>query len=223
MIQFLNLLCLIFAFLVVPTAGVVAASSDQLLNSPGKRAAPITALPQWQRILQNHPRQITQTQSPQYREWQQFISSIQGEPKLRQMLKVNQWFRKYNYKLDAHVFGEDDYWATPVEFLQRGGDCEDYAIIKYMTLRQLGFAPNDMKVAMVYDVYSGTDHSFLIVNHDGAEFVMDNREKVSVSRYMKKRYKMHFAFNEYTLWTYTKPVMASKVRNQDSAILPGNR
>lgn len=203
------------------SAALAASGSDPLLDSPGKRVVPISVLPQWQRILQSHT--YSNPQSTGYKEWQEFIISIQDQPKLRQMLKVNQWFQKYSYKLDKNIFGQEDYWASPVEFFQRGGDCEDFAIVKYMTLRQLGFSTNDMKIAMVYDVYSGTDHSFLIVNYNGSEFVMDNREKVTVSRYLKNRYKMHYAFNEDAVWTYNKPVMASRARSPDSAILPGNR
>ena len=40
-----------------------------------------------------------------------------------------------------------DYWATPVESLRKGeADCEDYAIAKYFTLRQLGVADDKLRI-----------------------------------------------------------------------------
>lgn len=202
----------------------VHAKSNRLLQTPTKTVTAVKALPQWQRILQSHQYAKTRIASPQYQNWQKFVQSLQHESKIHQLLKVNQWFQQFSYKQDNWVYGKEDHWATPAEFLKYGGDCEDFAIIKYMSLRQLGFPAKDLKITMVYDVYSGTDHAFLIAYHNGAEFVLDNREKLVVSRYMKKRYRPYYAFNEKTLWTYDAPLIASRARKfQNTTILPGNR
>ena len=222
-VYFIHLI--ILTLLLMMAASTIAyAAPDRLLRSPSKKIASTQSLEQWQRVLKNHRTQSISTTSPKYHAWQKFIKSIQHESKLRQMLKVNMWFEQFSYKQDNWVYSSDDYWATPLEFLERGGDCEDFAIIKYMSLKQLGFAPEDMKITIVYDVYSGTDHAFLVVYHNNAEFVLDNREKLSVSRYMKKRYKPYYAFNENSLWTYKKPLIARAMRKADEeAVLPGNR
>jgi predicted transglutaminase-like cysteine proteinase len=64
-------------------------------------------------------------------------------PKTRGGLGVetNRFLNDWRYKPDDQNYGQRDYWATPLEFLRRSGDCEDYAIAKYVTLRELGFAP----------------------------------------------------------------------------------
>lgn len=206
-------------FLVLCLAPASAFSADGIL-----RKAPIETLPQWQRVLRHDTIEKSSRQSKQYQNWQQFTASLRGEPKLRQMMRVDLWFKKFPQKIDSWAYGSEDYWASPAEFLARGGDCEDYAIIKYMTLKQLGFHPKDMRIAMVYDVYSGTDHAYLIVTHDGVDYVLDNREKMTVARFMEKRYRMHFTFNELGVWVYNKPVMAHNIRNSDNGrIIPGNR
>ena len=174
------------------------AARDSLLDSAPTHQFPASTLPRWKDILSTHVSDIYNAQNPNIDKWQAFIQTLEGESKLRQILQVNAWFKQFSYKQDNWVYNQDDYWATPTEFLMHGGDCEDYAIIKYMTLRKLGFAPKDMKIAIVYDVYSGTDHAFLTVEHEGAEFVLDNREKVAVSRYMKNRYKPHYALMKKT-------------------------
>ena len=41
---------------------------------------------------------------------------------------------------DTEIWGEPDYWATVLETLGRGaGDCEDFSIAKYVTLKAMGF------------------------------------------------------------------------------------
>jgi hypothetical protein len=50
---------------------------------------------------------------------------------------------------DELSWGKADYWETPIEFMQHAGDCEDSGIIKYMTLRSLGVAAENMRVAVV--------------------------------------------------------------------------
>jgi predicted transglutaminase-like cysteine proteinase len=201
-----------------------AASNNTLLSNKPINIYSSSKLERWHDILDNHVSDTYNSQSINVKTWYDFIELIRDEPKLRQLMRVNMWFEQFPHKQDNWVYQKDDYWASPVEFLAKGGDCEDYAIIKYMTLRKLGFEAKDMKIAMVYDIYSGTDHSFLTVQHKDAEFVLDNREKLVVSRYMKNRYKPHFAFNENKLWVYDSPVMVQKMRaDSKGTVMPGNR
>ena len=217
------LIILVFSYTLIISLPAQAASNTVLGSKP-TQTYPLSKLPRWQEILSSNTSDIYNAKSDNVKAWKKFIRSIQNDPELRQLLKVNMWFKRFPYKQDNWIYGEDDYWATPVEFLTKGGDCEDYAIIKYMTLRKLGFPAKDMKIAIVYDVYSGTDHAFLTVKYKGAEFVLDTREKLVVARYMKNRYKPHFAFNERHVWTYNSPVIAQKIRKgTNNAIIPGNR
>jgi predicted transglutaminase-like cysteine proteinase len=49
---------------------------------------------------------------------------------------INQFFnRRILFRPDSEVWGQVDYWASPLELLEKGeGDCEDYAIAKYFSL-----------------------------------------------------------------------------------------
>ena len=202
----------------------VHASADQILEAKGKQSAPLQTLPQWQRIIEDYAFQRYIGPSQKIRAWDKFTSSLYEEPPLRQLLKVNLWFNGFPYKQDNWVYGKEDHWATPSEFLENGGDCEDFAIIKYITLRQLGFDADSMQIAMVYDVFSGTDHAFLIVRHDGEDFILDSRENLTIASHYTKRYKPHFVFNESDLWTFDSPLIARQARGDNSdEVLPGNR
>lgn len=216
------IICLAINLFITATVSLAAPQNSLLSSSPIHKSS-ASKLPRWQSILDNQLSDTYNSKVANVKIWQEFIHSIQSETKLRQMMLVNQWFKQFPHKQDNWVYKETDYWASPIEFLTKGGDCEDYAIIKYVTLRKLGFSPEDLKIAIVYDVYSGTDHAFLTAKHDGAEFVLDNREKLVVARYMKNRYKPHYAFNERDLWIYDSPVMARTIRKNQSGTLPGNR
>ncbi|MDD2385042.1 MAG: transglutaminase-like cysteine peptidase [Sulfurospirillaceae bacterium] len=53
--------------------------------------------------------------------------------------KVNAFFNQMQFVSDKMLWGVDDYWATRMEFIGKGaGDCEDFVISKYFTLKQLG-------------------------------------------------------------------------------------
>lgn len=181
-------------------------------------------LPKWERIIDFYDMANLNNPSPEYKEWWAFIRSLKKLPKAKQIEVVNQQLNKYPYKQDNWLYQRRDYWATPSEFLEKGGDCEDFAIIKYMTLRRLGFRPDQMKIAMVYDIYSGTDHSYLVVEYGKQSFVLDSREGDTDPAIFTKRYKPHYAFNEEGIWRYKSPKIVLKSRTGNGQdVLPGNR
>ncbi|PJG58767.1 transglutaminase-like cysteine peptidase [Aeromonas cavernicola] len=63
---------------------------------------------------------------------------------------VNNYFNNLTYSEDKKLWGDDDYWANPLEFIgARGGDCEDYSISKYYTLMELGVDEKKLRLAYV--------------------------------------------------------------------------
>ncbi len=87
-----------------------------------------------------------------YREWQQLLLSSRRESNEQTLLRdVNQFFnQRYQFVDDIDLWKQPDYWATPLESMARGaGDCEDYTIAKYFTLRELGVAPQKLRLTYV--------------------------------------------------------------------------
>lgn len=81
--------------------------------------------------------------------WQQLIHVIRRQEPPQQLEAVNHFFNQMAFVDDLVVWGKRDYWATPFEFLGAGaGDCEDYSIAKYVSLRDLGIA--DDKLRLIY-------------------------------------------------------------------------
>ena len=72
-------------------------------------------------------------------DWQDMINDHQSASDLEKLQKVNDFFNQVQFIDDRLLWKESDYWATPVEFLaENGGDCEDFSIAKYFTLKKMG-------------------------------------------------------------------------------------
>ena len=71
------------------------------------------------------------------------LASLENKNINTQLKEVNRFFNQFRYKEDIDHWGENDYWATPQEFIgTQHGDCEDFVIAKYFSLRKLG-VPDD--------------------------------------------------------------------------------
>lgn len=82
---------------------------------------------------------------------QQLIHQIKSAPELEKLKKVNDFFNnKLLFAEDAFVWGQTDYWATPLESIGRqAGDCEDFSIAKYMFLREANIPNNKLRLTYV--------------------------------------------------------------------------
>ncbi len=96
-------------------------------------------------------------------QWQQLMLTHQALPELEKLQKVNDFFNQgINFVDDSALWQVNDYWATPVEFLAQGaGDCEDYAIAKFFTLKELGVAEEKMRITYVKAIRLNQAHMVL--------------------------------------------------------------
>ena len=77
---------------------------------------------------------------------------------------------------DLVQYGVADVWATPLmSFASGKGDCEDYAIAKYVALREIGMAASDLRLNIVHNNQSGEDHAVVAARLDGEWLILDNR------------------------------------------------
>ncbi len=76
--------------------------------------------------------------------------------------KINSFFNQMPYITDIKLWGKRDYWQTRVEFLGKGaGDCEDYVISKYFTLKQLGVSTKKLYFTYVKAIKLNQAHMVL--------------------------------------------------------------
>ena len=170
-------------------------------------------------LIGNTPHNITQSElivfTSKYGEqaqkrvliWDKVVEKAKGKKTLHKLKSVNDFFNKIKYKLDINHWNKKDYWAAPFEFMGTGaGDCEDYAIAKYFTLRKLGIPDNKLRI--MYVKYQGKKkgfeqaHMVLTYYHkpNSTPIVMDNINKKLKLANKRKDLKPVYSFNASGLW-----------------------
>jgi predicted transglutaminase-like cysteine proteinase len=80
------------------------------------------------------------------------------------------------YTSDLAQYGALDIWATPLmSFASGAGDCEDYAIAKYVALHYAGVAAADLRLVLVHDRSARQEHMVAAARVDGHWLILDNR------------------------------------------------
>jgi predicted transglutaminase-like cysteine proteinase len=118
--------------------------------------------------------------------------------------KVNSFFNKnIAFVSDMDNYGVEDYWATPVEALSRGaGDCEDYAIAKYFSLKIMGVAEEKLRIAYVKSLQYNMFHMVMLYySNPGADpLVLDNLVNSIKPASERRDLLPIFTFNGAGLW-----------------------
>lgn len=130
--------------------------------------------------------------------------------------KVNRFFNMFQFVDDIALWGVNNYWATPVEFIGvNAGDCEDYAIAKYFTLRELGIADEKMRITMVKALNLDQYHMVLAYydTPSSVPLILDNINGEIQPANKRNDLVPAFSFNGTQLWL-------NKERGRD--ILSGN-
>jgi predicted transglutaminase-like cysteine proteinase len=110
--------------------------------------------------------------------WDELIQSSAGLAEKQQLAEVNRFFnRQLRFTDDIRLWRANDYWATPIEALVKGaGDCEDYSIAKYFTLRRLGIPSEKLRITYVKALRQNQAHMVLTYYSSPAAepLVLDN-------------------------------------------------
>jgi predicted transglutaminase-like cysteine proteinase len=85
------------------------------------------------------------------KDWQAQLEASKKLPEAEKLKRLNDFFnRNIVFGEDITIWNQTDYWATPLETIGRGqGDCEDFAIVKYYSLRLAGIPVNKMRLIYV--------------------------------------------------------------------------
>lgn len=133
------------------------------------------------------------------------LEFLRGLPMNKMISGVNDIVNRIPYVSDAAVYGQTDYWATPMEFIKNGGDCEDFAITKYVALRALGIPEERMRILILQDMQKNIPHAILIVYTESGAVVLDNQIKTVTNVERISHYKPIFSINRDGWWLHTKP------------------
>jgi len=135
--------------------------------------------------------------------WQALIAHNQAGSELARVRRVNEFMNQMRYVEDRVNWGTPDYWATPREFVAaNGGDCEDFAIAKYFTLRTMGIP--DRRLKMVYAVSRPRGESHMVLyyypRNRPTPLVLDNRENRLLQAVARTDLHPVYSFNRQGYW-----------------------
>lgn len=173
----------------------------------GVYSGDFAGFPKWRGMLARFSHQLAEPADA--RAWYSLVGGLGDGDRLAQLRAVNTAINAFPYAADVVKWGRADFWETPIEFLRHGGDCEDYAIAKYMALQALGVAVADMRVAVVDEQILGVTHAVLLVADSDRYYLLDNLNTDVVPVTEASAYRPIYAINERGWWNYGPPRQAS--------------
>jgi predicted transglutaminase-like cysteine proteinase len=148
------------------------------------------------------------------KKWQAFIEETRSLGPEEQLATVNDFMNEHDYIVDPINWGAKDHWASPRQFFEKYGDCEDYAIAKYLTLRALGWDPAKLRVVVLIDTNLKVPHAILTVVDDEKMLVLDNQFQKVVESGRIKHYRPIFSLNEEGWWRHRSKRLARRKKTK---------
>jgi len=198
---------------VVPTASAQPKLYPPLFGSVESPREGLKPFPRWTGVLERHAKQ----QELFEKTFGTFIKSARALGPTGQLEAVQRYVNSaMQYDIDPVLYGVRDYWATPYEsFIKRKGDCEDYAIAKFMLLRALGWSPEDLRIVVLRDLNRKIAHAVLVVYQNKEALILDNQILMVVAQKNIRHYRPIYSINEKGWWRHrsAKPTPQSIVPN----------
>jgi predicted transglutaminase-like cysteine proteinase len=220
----------LLSFVIPPDEASATYTQDEelgylpLFDSKEKYREGLKAFPKWTNALKRHEEQEF---PPEVRRW---IESRRDIPlNIHLLNEINDFVNgSVKYVKDTERHGVIDYWAAPSELFQptlvafpvilrgedgsahrvvmikakkKAGDCEDYAVSKYLIAKAFGF--KNMRVVVVQDMQMKVPHAILVVYLKNKIYVLDNQLSVVASHSRIHHYRPIYSVNEKNWWRHT--------------------
>ncbi|MGB4056543.1 MAG: transglutaminase-like cysteine peptidase [Alphaproteobacteria bacterium] len=191
---------------------MTASGYNKIISYPGlfgtaeKRSGNLKPFTKWTGMFARYNRDLQDgANSAAVNAWKQNLQNFTGMSLKEMAERVNNLANEQPYISDKRNWRQSDYWETPVEFLERGGDCEDFAIAKYAGLRALGVPEDRLRIAIVHDNVKNIPHAVLAVYTDEGVYVLDQQIKSLIRAGDEGRYRPIFSINRQGWWLHSEP------------------
>lgn len=188
------LTCVFLLVTAVPVVAGIVDFSQNLLNYVSRRfsADAPKRLMIWQRLINDMKAAEAAT-------------AKQGDARAEALTlrKTNEFMNQIPYYSDIAHWGQEDYWATPVESLSSfGADCEDYSIAKYLSLKELGIPAERLRITYVKALNIGESHMVLAYypRPDADPLILDNLVKEIRPASQRTDLEPVYSFNDDDIW-----------------------
>jgi predicted transglutaminase-like cysteine proteinase len=193
------------------TATAAAEARPSFFNSKETPSTNLKPFKKWMKALERNTKEKAKAEGDckasklnkcSYSKWMAFLEKLKGKSKPVQVKQVNAFMNKARYITDNNNWGKKDYWATPSEFFARFGDCEDYSIAKFLSLKMLGFGNDEIRLVAVKDLNLKVGHAIMVVFLGGKVYVLDNQIKRVVPASSIKHYQPVFSLGTEMWWRH---------------------
>lgn len=145
------------------------------------------------------------------RDWQEMLARSKSLAEKDKLKRINDFInRRIVFDDDMSIWNQSDYWATPLETIgQSRGDCEDFAIIKYYSLRDAGIPLAKLRLVYVKARLNGPSGPYLQAHMvlayyptpNAEPLVLDNLEAEVRPASQRNDLQPIFSFNSEAIWT----------------------
>lgn len=127
------------------------------------------------------------------------------------------------YVSDLTQHAAIDMWSAPLASLGTGrGDCEDYAIAKYVVLREAGVPEQDLRIVLVRDRKVREDHAVLTVRNGDKWAVLDNRSSMLALDNELLHFTPLFALNNDGVNLFASPYLTQRQNREARTVSPAS-
>ncbi len=168
---------------------------------------PLDSLPAWaevRRMNELEPIFVNGKVFTRTATWDSFKQGARGKSGMELLRYVNTFWNRFPYREDITNWGKADYWVWPNLFLKKSGDCEDYAIVKYFTLKELGMDTDKLRIVVLRDTLRRLSHAVLAVYMDNDIVILDNISNAILPQGRLRHYVPQFSFNEKARWAHMR-------------------
>ena len=130
------------------------------------------------------------------------LKKVENLSLIEKIKYINTHWNTKRYTKDNINFKKQDKWLTPKEFNKWNGDCEDFAIAKFFTLKELGI--ENVKILIGIKESINTPHAVCIVDINNTTYILDNLFKDVLSEYDYKDFSPNYSLDENYKYIHVK-------------------
>jgi len=192
--------------------GLAAARTPELFHTREQFSTDLGAFTKWNKVVARADRQARDggTVCPGSApagdcvagRWAALVAGLAALPLRERVAQVNALLNRVPYVSAADNWHDADHWETPLEFLAKGGQCEDYAIAKIMALAATGVPEEALRLVVLRDTSRSLDHAVAVVYVDGEALVLDNQLSDVVPATRIGWYVPYYSINRTGWWNH---------------------
>ena len=173
-------------------------------------------------MVLEHCRTSPEACPPNASQFLQLITAVRARSGRGQLDEANRAVNMViRYVSDVAQHGEADRWSAALATFATGkGDCEDYAIAKYVALTEAGFPRDDLQLVLLRNRAARQDHAVLAARLDGRWLLLDNRFSTLTEDADASRFTPLFAIDHQGVYLFVAPYAERQMLTGEAEAAP---